>query len=1093
MELRDAVDLYREVLRRYSSGFSLEEVLGTIAEAVGGERAVLFTRKQASSFLEPRLAWNLEASAREAIGGRLLPVEWVSRQAARRFIAVDRKGLAELGLEEITVTPVEHVLLFPIRSHAYLTAVLLVALAPHVPLPDPQSFKAAAVSVVLERMVELFSLEDRLGEIMEAEGGREVELGILSDYVMGRTDCVRAASLSLDLLVKLFNVDGGTVHRLRGPDGEKVAVLIASRGWGGMPDLIEHLFEENLPELLQSLRRSGDRELSLDANRISEFFPAVKPYFHANQVKSFLLTPIFREDQLVGILTLFGRTYTAMGPQDMELLVQVTHRLGELFVEEGAALKQKGQRSSVWNLPAMIEDLTQIAEEAADSEGFLSSGLRKVCVELSARMGFAYMGQQGTQERKFLWYADAIYGGEKLFRGTGGLEKAAIGLQRMSVVKPQSPAMEEMPAGELATAGGLTLLLVPARAGAKFLLCGFYLPGESRFTKPELDSLPSLARLMLHLARSVEERLRAEEYRSSLEMLAELEGELTACDDQRRALRILARGSRELFVCDRAVVAVLDEEAQTFEGVVESAAGGASLDMALLTRPEMVEALKGSCSLRGGMPADESGEENSGRCIAVPLAGRKGILGAILMERNDDREPFREFHLRLAYFLAGQAVSALESMQDRARSGGYLQESKILLRISKRLSAAVSLEEACGGLYRELEGVASIDMLLVSLQGKTGSKCMGWMKGESLEETEFADIVDPGGALAISLARTGKLVRNNLNTFLWGPGEDRLALRGIRSYVAVPVLGEGIKGILLVGSVRGGAFAERETELIEKAAGLLGMTISAPLRVEALQARIGLLEDMCRRQEENLKTKTDLISMASHELRHPLTLIMGFSEVLREYGQTLDGRESREIIEKLRKAADRLRRSVINMMEVSRLESGKLAVDLEDVDLVSMVGSLVEELRARSSDNVVEVDIEEDAAHIVADRDKLEIILFNLMDNAAKYSPPGSRIEIFAHRAGKEVVLGVKDEGQGISEENLNFIFQPFRKGESVEGGTIKGMGLGLYIVNRLVEAHDGRIEVRSERGKGSTFTVHIPQPTGENVLPLYNGGALRA
>jgi hypothetical protein len=130
MELRDAVDLYREVLRRYSSGFSLEEVLGAIAEAVGGERAVLFSRKQASSFLEPRLAWNLEAGAREAIRGRMLPVEWVSRQAARRFIAVDRKGLAELGLEEITVTPVEHVLLFPIRSHAYLTAVLLVALAP---------------------------------------------------------------------------------------------------------------------------------------------------------------------------------------------------------------------------------------------------------------------------------------------------------------------------------------------------------------------------------------------------------------------------------------------------------------------------------------------------------------------------------------------------------------------------------------------------------------------------------------------------------------------------------------------------------------------------------------------------------------------------------------------------------------------------------------------------------------------------------------------------------------------------------------------------------------------------------------------------
>lgn len=1092
--MREAVDLYREVLRRYSSGFSLEEVLGAIAEAVGGERAVLFSRRESSSFLEPRLAWNLEAGAREAIKGRLLPVEWVSRQAVRRFIPVDRKGLTELGMEDITMTPSENVLLFPIRSHAYLTAVLMVALAPHASLPDPQSFRAAAVSVVLERMVEMFSLEDRLGEIAQAGEEPELELGILSDYVIGRTDAVRAASLSLDLLIKLFNVDGGTVHRLRSVGGEKLAVLIASRGWGGMPDLIENLFEDNLSELLQSLRRSGDRELCLDAGRISEFFPAVKPYFHANQVKSFLLTPIFRDDQLVGLLTLFGRNYAAMEPQDMDLMVQVTHRLGELFVEAGVSQHPGGRKSSSWDLPGTVEDITRAAEEAANADDFLSTGLRLISVDLAARMGFVYRGEEGSAERSFLWYADAVYGGEKLFHTTGGLEKAAIALQRMSVVRPESPAMEEMPAGEQANASGLTLLLVPARAGPSFLLCGFYLPGESKFTKVELDSLPSLARLMLHLSGGVEERLRAEEYRRSLEMLAELEGELSACDDQQRALRILARGGRELFDCDRALVAVMDGEAQTFEGVVEPGGEEGGVDMILLTRPEMVEAMKGSCAFHGAGPSSGGREdEGSGRRIAVPLAGRKGILGAVLMERNDGREPFREFHWRLAYFLAGQAVSALESMQDRARSGSSLQENRILLRISRRLSAAVSLEEACGGLYKELDGVASVDLFLVSFQGKTGSRCMGWMKGEALDEEEFAGIVDPQGALSLSLARTGKLVRNNLNTFMWGPGEDRLALRGIRSYVAVPLFGEGLKGILLVGSTKGGAFSERETALVEKAAGLLGMTVSGPLRMEALQARIALLEDMCRRQEENLKTKTDLISMASHELRHPLTLIMGFSEVLREYGQTLDGRESREIIGKLRKAAERLRRSVINMMEISRLESGKLAVDLEEVDLGSMVESLVEELRARSSDHPVEVEIENGAATMVADRDKLEIILFNLMDNAAKYSPPGSRIEVFAHRTGKEVVLGVKDEGQGISEENLKFIFQPFRKGESEEGGTIKGMGLGLYIVNRLVEAHDGHIEVRSERGKGSIFAVHIPQPGEKNALPLYNDNALRA
>ncbi len=1090
MELKEAVDLYRETLRRYSQGFSLEEVLGTVVEAVGGERAVLFMRRSASSFLEPRLTWKLGQREKEAVRGRLLPVEWVYRQPARRFLVLESMAVSELGLEEITA-PTDTLVLFPIRTHAYLRAALVISIPRDKPLPDPQSFKAAAVGVVLERMVEMFTIEDRLEEAVEKVGRPEVELGILSDYLIGKADCVQAASLSLDLLIKLLNMEGGTIHRVRSVGGQSMATLIASRGWGGMPDIIEQLFEDGLLDLLQSMRLSGEREFSLDAVRISEYFPVVKPYFHANQVKSFLLTPIYQDDRLVGLLTLFGRSYAAMEPQDMDLLVQVTHRLAALFSGEEAGEEAGKAVRSPSGFMSLVEEFSRMADRAANRKDFLSSALRDFSLELNSAMAFFYAGWE-DDTRDFLWYAGSIYGGESLFKTTPALEKTAENLHRMAVVKPENAIMREMPAGEQAASEGLTLLLVPIREGNRFLLGGFYLHSHSRLTKAELNSLSPLLRLALGLARGVHERMLADGYRRALEKLAELEGELAACDDQERALRIMAKGSRDMLDCDRAVVLVVDQEEGTFRGALETRNGSRELDLSVLAYWEKMESDERGSPAAPVREAQEARERASQR-IAVPLVGRRGTLGLLFVEREEGKSAFMDYQKRLLYFLAGQATATLESLQDRARSEVTTSEYRNLLDVSRRLSASASLEEMGGVMYQEMRESAGADLLVIALHGKTGMKRLGWMQGEKLEEKELGTFADPEGWLAISAQRAGQVTRNNLNTFFREPGEDELALKGIRSYLAVPVLGAGFKGMLLLGSTRAGAFGTREAELAKKASELLAGSLAVPLRLEGMQARIDLLEDMCRVQEEKLRMKTDLINLAAHEIRHPLTLIMGFSEVLRDYREWLNTRESREVVEKLNRAADRLRRSVVNMMEISRLESGKLAVDLEEVDLVQVLSGLREELRSRSTEHLVELDVDETAERMICDRDKLEIILFNLMDNAVKYSPPGSKVEVFARRSGEEVLIGVRDQGQGISQENINLIFQPFHKVGGEERGSIKGMGLGLYIVSRLVDALGGRIEVRSEHGKGSLFLVRLPQPGGETPLSTSHPDAMQA
>jgi signal transduction histidine kinase/GAF domain-containing protein len=1098
MDLKDAVDLYRDVLQRYSQGFSLEEVLGSVAEALGGECVVLFVRRDVSSFLEPRLAWNVEEAERERIKDRLLPIEWVNRQPSQRYHIVDKNRLSEVGLEEVCSKPSDTVVLFPIRSHAHLRAALLAAVPAESILPDQQSYKAAAISAVLERMVELFSFDDKVEREEEGKEPSSVELGILSSYLISKADYARAASLSLDLLIKLLNMDGGTVHRVRGAMGEQQAALVASRGWGGMPEIIDHLFENKLIELLQAMRQSEEGEFTLDAGRIAEYFPGVKPYFHANQVKSLLLTPIFHDDRLVGLLTLFGKAYAAMEPKDMELLVQLSHRLGALFAGGANMMREARSGAAGWDFPALVSDLTRICDEALDAEDFLSSALRVASVELGARMSFAYLGIEASRDTSFLWYADAVYGGESMFKSTPGLARMASNLQRMAVVKPENPAMNELPAAEQAIAEGLVLLLVPARERGSFLLAGIYLPSERKLTKAEVDSLHPLTSLLLKLAMGLKEKAQAEGYRRSLEILAEIEGDLTASEDPERVLRILARGGRELLACDRAAIMVIDEVEGTFEGAVETADGSETGDLNVLAPREMAMVLeRGHALYAPGNGEDEGSVETAEGArrsfIAIPLIGRRGRLGALIFEKMDRADFFGEFHRRLAHFLAGQAVSVLESYKEGTKLESTADETRMLLRISRRLASSATLEEMCGGLYKELDGTIGIDFLLLSIYGKAGIRRMAWLKGARDEVEAYDELLETQGPLMVALSRAGKLIRNNLNTFLRGPGEDELAMKGIRSYMAVTLQGEEMKGVLLVGSTRGGAFSERETALIERTAGLINSSFSIPMRHDALQSRIRLLEEMCRSQEEKVKTKTDLINMASHEIRHPLTLIMGFSEVLRDYGDTLDARESHEVVDKLNKAADRLRRSVVNMMEVSRLESGKMAVNSEEVDLNHLLDSLVEELRARSVEHPFEVEVESGAEKVIADRDKLEIILFNLMDNAVKYSPPGAKVEVFVRRTSREVLLGVRDQGQGISEESINLIFQPFRQGEGEEYGPIKGMGLGLYIVNRLVEAHGGHVEVRSEHGRGSTFMARIPQPESGEEDRSWKPGALEA
>ena len=233
-------------------------------------------------------------------------------------------------------------------------------------------------------------------------------------------------------------------------------------------------------------------------------------------------------------------------------------------------------------------------------------------------------------------------------------------------------------------------------------------------------------------------------------------------------------------------------------------------------------------------------------------------------------------------------------------------------------------------------------------------------------------------------------------------------------------------------------------------------------------------------QERELERRRDtFVSVASHELRTPLTTLQGFAELLLVRDPPQGTR--RKWLNRIHQDSQRLASLVDEMLNVSRIQSGKLTVNLENVVLQSFIEEVIEGVSSITDKHKFMVDIPPDLPPVSADRHKLAQVLVNLVDNAGKYSPDGGLITISAYleQASHRIVTIVSDQGIGISPEDQRELFSTFRRIRQPETESIGGTGLGLYIVKGLVELMHGEVWVESTVGEGSTFLFSIPA-TGE-------------
>jgi len=223
--------------------------------------------------------------------------------------------------------------------------------------------------------------------------------------------------------------------------------------------------------------------------------------------------------------------------------------------------------------------------------------------------------------------------------------------------------------------------------------------------------------------------------------------------------------------------------------------------------------------------------------------------------------------------------------------------------------------------------------------------------------------------------------------------------------------------------------------------------------------------------------KNELLGIVAHDLKNPLSNVLGMTDMLLSYGNELDKEDQRRFLRTVMASSEHMVRLVNNLLDDNRLETSGLETHLTAVNISAVALIVVQDYQRRAADKHITLHYETSNESIVAQADESFVrqVLDNLVSNAVKYSPHGKRAFIRVKSSSERVRVEIQDEGQGISAEDQNRLFGKFARLSAQPTGGEHSTGLGLSIVKKLVEAMNGRVWCESELGKGATFIVELP------------------
>jgi signal transduction histidine kinase len=458
--------------------------------------------------------------------------------------------------------------------------------------------------------------------------------------------------------------------------------------------------------------------------------------------------------------------------------------------------------------------------------------------------------------------------------------------------------------------------------------------------------------------------------------------------------------------------------------------------------------------------------------LVVPLVLRGRRLGVLTVARQR-RRPFSAAAGVLVEAFAGPIALAV----DNARLFGALQdrlaELSRLGEASEAVAALGDLEDVGAQVARRAADLVEAERAAVLMLDPLGETLVALPTAYGVPNSHLWRLrfrLRDGGP-NVNVFQTGRpYISNDATGDRGDPCRSARALEE-QSVLAVPLRSLGTLGVLRVSNKRHGLFTRQDARLLAVFAAQAAVALgNATLYQQAVHEREQL--------KELERLKSQFLSLVSHELRTPLSSIKASAEVLLSTAPEDAAEAQIRLLRNIDRSSDRLGALITDLLDLTRLEGGRLELHRERIDLRSVAEEALATVRplADGRRQKLGVSYDSESCDVDGDRRRLEQIALNLLTNAVKYGRIGGRIWLMVHRAPDQTVrLEVRDDGPGIRESDQRLVFERFYRLDTDETRRVTGTGLGLPIARALTELHGGRIELRSEAGRGSTFVVTLP------------------
>ena len=460
--------------------------------------------------------------------------------------------------------------------------------------------------------------------------------------------------------------------------------------------------------------------------------------------------------------------------------------------------------------------------------------------------------------------------------------------------------------------------------------------------------------------------------------------------------------------------------------------------------------------------------------LGVPVVHSGQVLGGIFLGKAPGGGSFSAADEDLALSLASLAAIGIENARLFAAETRRAERSALLGRLASQVRSSLEPDRVLGTTVEVLGPAAEVRRCYIRLVAPTGPEILGPIEAEwDAPGVPGLPATPEGWSPISSVAAATRSTRWSDNTlddealsdpFTSADPDVLMDLDG-RAALSTPLLwGDELFGVVTFHDRLPRHWNGSDVALIEGAAREVSVALHhAHLYNEALQTA-----DELRDLDQ---TRSDFVSMVSHEIRSPMTVVAGIADVLRKRRSRLSEESIEELTETLSREARRLAKLVSEVLDLEAIDRGGMDLEVYAVDL----GALGKEAIADSGEAArITLDIEAGDLQMRIDRDKIKQVLLNLISNAAKFSPEGTPITVRLLPQEMSVVFLVEDRGPGIPPEKLEQLFQRFSRLEGTK--TKPGSGLGLYLSRLIVERHGGVIWADSEPGDGATFAFRLPR-----------------